>query len=279
MKKGLILFALVILMAVSLLGCQPQAPATQATTPPETAVPAPASKLDTIKSAGKIMVGTSADYPPYESVDNAGNYVGFDIELMAAIAEGMGVTLEWVDMPFDSLVAAVQENKIDLSISCFNYNEERDLKVDFSEAYYTSEDAFLVGKGFTGTIAKPEDVAAFKVGVQSGTVQDEWLTTNLVDTGLLKAENLSRYERVDQAALDLEAGRVDVLMADYVPAKALVKQFDGFSVVLHAVLSTGPLNIVLPNGDVALKAEIDKQIKALQDSGKIDELAEKYFSE
>lgn len=276
MKKGFILFALVILIAVSLLGCQPLTPTAQPTKATEAA---PASKLDTIKSAGKILVGTSADYPPYESVDSAGKYVGFDIELMTAIAEGMGVKLEWVDMPFDSLVAAVQENKIDLSISCFNYSAERDQKVDFSTAYYTSEDAFLVGKGFAGTIAKPEDVAAFKVGVQSGTVQDDWLTKNLVDTGLLKAENLSRYERVDQAALDLEAGRVDVLMADYVPAKALVKQYAGFNIVLHTMLSTGPLNIVLPNGDVALKAEIDKQIQALQASGKIDALAEKYFAE
>ena len=277
MKKGLTLFVLVILLAGIVSACQPQAAAPQATTPPEPA--APASKLDAIKTAGKIKVGTSADYPPYESVDSAGAYVGFDIELMAAIAEGMGVQLEWVDMPFDSLIAAVQENKIDLSISCFNYSEERDQQVDFSEAYYTSEDAFVVGKGFTGTIAKPEDVVAYKVGVQSGTVQDDWLTTNLVDAGLLKAENLSRYERVDQAALDLQAGRVDVLMADYVPANALVKQFEGFNIVLKAVLSTGPLNIVLPEGDAVLKAEIDKQIAALQASGKITELAEKYFSE
>jgi len=277
MKKGLTLFVLVILLAGIVSACQPQAAAPQATTPPEPA--APASKLDAIKTAGKIKVGTSADYPPYESVDSAGAYVGFDIELMAAIAEGMGVQLEWVDMPFDSLIAAVQENKIDLSISCFNYSEERDQQVDFSEAYYTSEDAFVVGKDFTGTIAKPEDVVAYKVGVQSGTVQDDWLTTNLVDTGLLKAENLSRYERVDQAALDLQAGRVDVLMADYVPANALVKQFEGFNIVLKSVLSTGPLNIVLPEGDAVLKAEIDKQIAALQASGKITELAEKYFSE
>ncbi len=277
MKKGLTLFVLVILLAGIISACQPQATAPQATTPAEPA--APASKLDAIKTAGKIKVGTSADYPPYESVDSAGNYVGFDIELMTAIAEGMGVQLEWVDMPFDSLIAAVQENKIDLSISCFNYSEERDQQVDFSEAYYTSEDAFVVGRGFTGTIAKPEDVVAYKVGVQSGTVQDDWLTTNLVDSGLLKAENLSRYERVDQAALDLQAGRVDVLMADYVPANALVKQFDGFNIVLKTVLSTGPLNIVVPNGDEALKAEIDKQIAALQASGKITELAEKYFAE
>lgn len=277
MKKGLILFAIVVLMTVGLLGCQTSTPAPQATTPPEPA--APASKLDTIKSAGKIVVGTSADYPPYESVDSTGAYVGFDIELMAAIAEGMGITLEWVDMPFDSLIAAVQENKIDLSISCFNYSEERDQQVDFSEAYYTTEDAFITGKAFTGAITKPEDVAAYKVGVQSGTVQDDWLTTNLVDTGLLKAENLLRYERIDQAALDLEAGRVDVLMTDDVPAQALVKQYDGFNIAFKAMLSTGPLNIVLPNGDVALKAEIDKQIKALEASGKIDELATKYFSE
>jgi len=274
MKKGLILLALVILITGSLLGCQPEAPLEQTSNPPSSP-----SKLDSINTAGKIMVGTSADYPPYESVDESGKYIGFDSELMAAIAEGMGVKLEWVDMPFDSLIAAVQENKIDLSISCFNYSEERDQQVDFSEAYYTSKDAFLVAKGFSGTIAKPEDVVTLKVGVQSGTVQDDWLTSNLIDTGLLKEENLSRYERVDQAALDLQAGRVDVLMLDEVPAKNLVSQYEGFNIVLSAELSTGPLNIVLPDGDVALKAEIDKQIKALQDSGKIEELAQKYFSE
>ena len=115
--------------------------------------------------------------------------------------------------------------------------------------------------------------------MQSGTVQDDWLTSNLVDTGLLDEADLARYERVDQAALDLQAGRIDILMSDHVPAQALVKQFEGFNIVFTGVLSTGPINIVLPNGDTQLQAEVNRIIKELQDEGFIDDLAVKYFSE
>ncbi len=71
-----------------------------------------ANHLEAIKEAKVIKVGTSADYPPFESVDENGNKVGFDIDLMTEIAKRLGVELEWVDMPFDSLIAAVQEGKI-----------------------------------------------------------------------------------------------------------------------------------------------------------------------
>jgi polar amino acid transport system substrate-binding protein len=264
MKKTWIFLSVLIVVAALLAGCAEQAPT---------------STLDKIKQAGKVVVGTSADYPPYEYVDEAGNFTGFDIELMTEIAKRMGVDLEWVDMPFDSLIAAVQEGKIDMSISCFNYSEERDQQVDFSDPYYTSEDAFLVTESFTGTITEPADIVQYKIGVQSGTVQDDWVTTELIETGLMPESKLSRYERVDQAALDLQAGRIDVLVADSVPAQALIQQFGGFKIVYEAQLYTGPLNIVLPEGDQALRDEVNKIIKQLQDEGFIDQLAVKYFSE
>jgi polar amino acid transport system substrate-binding protein len=255
---------LVIVSAILLAGCQSAQEV---------------SYLDKIQSANKVVVGTSADYPPYEYIDETGNLVGFDIELMEEIAERMGVELEWQDMPFDSLIAAVQEDKIDMSISCFNYSDERAQLVDFSDPYYTSMDAFIVAEGFTGTFNEPEDAANFKVGVQSGTVQDEWLTDELVDTGLLSESNLSRYERVDQAALDLQVGRIDILMADDVPAKAIVSQFDGLRIIYEGMLYTGPINIVLPKGAGDLQTEVNRIIADLQAEGFIDALAEKYFIE
>jgi polar amino acid transport system substrate-binding protein len=238
-----------------------------------------ANHLEAVKQAGVIKVGTSADYPPFESVDASGNKVGFDIELMAEIAKRLGVDVEWVDMPFDSLIAAVQEGKIDASISAFNYTEERDQTIDFSDAYYTSEDAFTVADGFTGKIVNPEDVGAYKVGVQTGTTQDGWLTDVLVADGALPEENLFRYDRVDQAMLDLKNGRIEVMMSDYVPAQALVKQLGGLEIVYHGILSSGPVNIVIPNEDVELQQAINEVIKQLQDEGFIDELAVKYFAE
>lgn len=263
MHRKLITLLLVIVMLASVTACGPKKAA---------------NHLEAVKQAGVIKVGTSADYPPFESVDSSGNKVGFDIDLMTEIAKRMGVKLEWVDMPFDSLIAGVQEGKIDAAISAFNYSEERDKAIDFTEAYYTSEDSFMVAEGFTGQITNPEDVANFKVGVQTGTTQDSWLTDNLVTPGKLKEENLFRYDRVDQAALDLKSGRIEVLMSDYVPADALSKQLGGLKIVFKGVLSSGPMNIVIPNGDKELAAAMNEIIKQLQAEGFINQLAQKYFA-
>ncbi len=264
MKRNLVFVSLLVAMSLLLTAC---------------GAGAPANHLEAIKQAKVIKVGTSADYPPFESVDANGNKVGFDVDLMTEIANRLDVKLEWVDMPFDSLIAAVQEGKIDASISAFNYTEERDKTIDFTDAYYTSEDAFTVADGFAGTIAKPEDVAGFKVGVQTGTTQDGWLTDTLVADGALPEENLFRYDRVDQAMLDLKNGRIEIMMSDYIPAQALAKQLGGLNIVYHGVLSSGPVNIVIPNADKELQQAINEIIRQLQDEGFMDKLAVKYFAQ
>jgi polar amino acid transport system substrate-binding protein len=151
--------------------------------------------------------------------------------------------------------------------------------IDFSDAYYTSEDAFTVADGFAGTIANPQDVGKYKVGVQTGTTQDSWLTDTLVADGALPESNLFRYDRVDQAMLDLKNGRIDVMMSDYVPAQALAKQLGGLNILYHGVLSSGPMNIVVADKDSELQNSINEIIKQLQEEGFIDKLAVKYFAE
>lgn len=260
--KRLIMLVMVLALMIGVVGCK-----------------ASGDHLAAIKDAGKVVVGTSADYPPFEFVDEAGTTTGFDVELMNEIAKRMGVTVEWVDMPFDSLIAAVQESKIDMSIAAFNYDEERDKTVDFTDAYYTSEDAFVVLEGFAGDLTDPMKLADYKVGAQSGTTQDGWITDTLLTPGLITEDKFMRYERVDQAILDLKAGRIEVLMSDYVPAQAYVAQNEGMTIVYHGVLSTGPMNIVIPEGDSNLQAEVNKILKELQAEGFVDALAKKYFSE
>ena len=235
------------------------------------------SHLDAIKKAGVIKVGTSADYPPFEYVDEQGNKIGFDIELMTQVAKRMNLTLEWVDMPFDSLIAGVKEGKIDASISAFNYSEERDQEVDFTEAYYVGEDGFTVAEGFTGTISKPEDVAGLKVGVQSGTTQDGYVTDVLLAEGVLTEDLVFRYDRADQVALDLKNGRIDVMMTDLVPGQAFYRRTGGLKVVHVCLYSSGPFNIIVPEGDTELAEAMNAILKDLQTEGFIDNLAIKYF--
>ena len=203
--------------------------------------------------------------------------VGFDIDLMNEIADRMGVDVEIRDMPFDSLIAAVQEDKIDASIAAFNYTEERDEVVDFTDAYYYAEDGLLVKDDWGGEINVPEDMANYTVGVQTGATADGWVTENLIDTGLMSEDDVFRYERMDQAAQDVKAGRIDILMTDAVPAQALADELGGLMIAFQAELSTGPVNIITPQGEDELTEEMNRIIAELLAEGYIDELATKFI--
>jgi len=239
----------------------------------------PANELEAVRQEGKIVVGTSADYPPFEYVDEAGEMIGFDIDLANEIGKQMDLEVEIIDMPFDSLIASVQEGKIDVSIAAFNYTEERDKTVDFSDAYYYAEDGFMVVEDFGGEITKPEDAANYTLGVQTGSTADGWATENLVEAGLMSEENLFRYERMDQAALDVKNGRIEVLMTDYVPAQALADQVGGLKVVYHAEVSTGPVNIITPEGSTELTNAINEVIAKMLEDGFIDQLSIKWVGQ
>lgn len=235
------------------------------------------SHLAEIRETGKIVVGTSADYPPFESVDESGNFVGFDIALIEEIGRRLDLEIEIQDMPFDSLIAAVQEGKLDLAISAFNYDEERDRSVDFTEPYYFAEDAILVAEGFAGTINAPEDLADYVVGAQTGTTQDGWITDNLIDGGTLPESNYFRYERIDQAALDLKAGRVEALLMESVVARSLAADLGGLQLVYEGEVSSGPMNIVIPEGDTELAEALNEVLAELQAEGFIDALVMEYM--
>ena len=237
----------------------------------------PANKLEAVKEAGKIVFGTSADFPPFESVDENGNFVGFDVDLMNELGKRMGLEVEIVDMPFDSLIAAVQEGKIDASVAAFNYSEERDQAVDFTDPYYFAEDGILVAEDFADEITGPENMANYIVGIQTGSMQEAWVVENLVDTGLLPEDNLFRYERIDQAAMDIKAGRIDMLMTEAVVTKSIAKELGGLKVPFTGVVSNGPVNIIIPEGATELAAEMNKHIAEMLEDGFIDSIILKHM--
>jgi polar amino acid transport system substrate-binding protein len=104
MKKQVAIYGLLMAALLALSACS----AVQQAATSGGEAPAAAGKLGEIQAAGKLVVGTSADYPPYESIDADGNFVGFDMDLMRAIGEQLGVEVEFQDMPFDTLIASVQ---------------------------------------------------------------------------------------------------------------------------------------------------------------------------
>ncbi|RME72057.1 MAG: amino acid ABC transporter substrate-binding protein [Chloroflexi bacterium] len=245
-------------------------------------IPAPTTApekgyLATIEERGKLIVGTSADYPPFESVDENGNFVGFDMDLIREIGKKMGLEVEIKDMAFDVLIAAVQEGKIDAAIAAIQYTPERDEAVDFSVPYNYIYDAFLVAADSDIVIEKAADIAPYMVGVQSGTTHEAWVLKNLVEPGLMSEDQLFRYERADQAALDLEAGRIDVLFINADPARELEKSMNTVKIALVTRETVqGGQSIAIPEGELGFKAALDAAITELQQEGVLKSLLEKW---
>ena len=232
--------------------------------------------LATLEERGTIIVGTSADYPPYESVDEAGEFVGFDMDLIREVGTRMGLEVQISDMAFDALIAALQENKVDAVIAAMQYSPERDEQVDFSIPYHYQKDAFLVNQGSEIKMSTPMDAAGYNIGVQTGTLQEQWALDNLVAQGLLSEDQLFRYERVDQGALDVAAGRIDMLFINADPAKELGEKMGLELALVTSDTVVGGQSVAIPEGETGFKAELDRIITELQNEGVIEQLQVKW---
>ena len=152
-----ILLVLGILMTV---GCQPIS----------------TTKLDEIQKSGKIILGTSADYPPYEFIkmqDGKEEYVGFDIDIAQGIADKLGVELEIKNMSFDGLLPALQTGTVDFVLAGMQATDERKEAVDFSTPYHVEKNVVLVKAENASKYTTVTDLAGKKIGAQLATTQEK----------------------------------------------------------------------------------------------------------
>jgi polar amino acid transport system substrate-binding protein len=276
------IFILVAIAVVLLTACRTptliptstDAPST-ATIGAATSAPIPADEWSRIQAAGRIVVGTAADYAPFAHYSGEFQLDGFDVALMREIGQRLGVQVEFSDFAFDGLIGALQLEQIDVAIAAISATPERQAVVDFSTAYYTGEDAFLAHQDSTISTRSVADVASQRIGVQRGTVHETWLENNLVDTGQMPSSNLFSYARIEDAIKDLREQRVDLVMLDYVPAQSFANQGGvkivgrGFNQQLYA--------IAMRQGATTLKTEIDHALTQLHDEGRIAELVRAYL--
>lgn len=232
----------------------------------------PANEWEEIKQEGKIVVGTSADYPPFEYIDANGDFAGFDVELMEEIGNRLDVEIEWQDIGFDGLIGSLQTGKIDAAIAAMSATDERDEQVDFSINYYIGKDAVLVASDADVEIDDKEDLEGLRVAVQTGTIQDDWVTENLEEA------EVSRYERAEQAVQDLKSGRVDAVAMDFFAATAYLDEGD-VDLALETNFAEEHMAIAIPEGASELKAQLDKVVTQLQEEGFVDELVMEYLVE
>ncbi len=238
---------------------------------------APANRLEAIKQAGKIVVGTSADYEPWEYKDENDEFVGADMDFMREIAKRMGVEVEFQDLGFDALVTAVQEGKVDAAIAAMAATDERRQSVDFSMVYYAGDNVAVTTAESGIAFDDPMELANYKVGTQSGTIMYYWLEDNLIEPGLMSSDNVSLYERNEQLALDLQAGRIDVALMDLEPGKQYMGDPNfGFVEIWRGPMDPNGQAIPVMKGEDELKAELDKHISDLLNEGFLRSLLDQY---
>ncbi len=242
--------------------------------------PTPGAQLDDtlqrVQSSGHMVVGTSADYPPFESYNSDFQLDGFDIALMDEIARRLGVTVDYHDIAFQGLGDAIQSKQVDLAIAAISANPERAQVMDFSNVYYISEDGVLAGKDSSiAALTSPADLAAWRVGVERGSVFEGWLENTLVSTGQMPQTNLFAYEKAGDATRDLQEQRLDLVVMDLLPAEAALA--GGQLKLVGQGLNQERFAIALPKGEDTLRDEVNRILTDLQNEGVLAQLAQQYL--
>lgn len=254
--KKVFVGALVGVMAMGLIGCGGKEDTAEK------------DMLDVIKENGKVVVGLSGDYAPYEfhiMEDGKDKLVGFDIDLANAIADDLGVELEINEMEFDSLITALPAGKIDLIVSGMNPDEKRKQAVDFSEIYYVSEHGILVRAEDTDKYKTVADLAGKKVGAQLGSTQADLAQAEIENPDMQLLSN------VNDLILELKTGKVEALIIEAPVGEIATKSNPDLAMAEQIFKDESGGNAVgIKKGSPKLVAEVNKTIKRLMDDGTMD---------
>jgi len=232
-----------------------------------------------IASAGTLSIGTELGYPPMEYTEADGTTLtGFDIDMANDIATLMGLTPEIKNATFDSIIPSVQSNRYDLGISSFTITPEREKQVDFV-SYLTSGDSGVVPAGNPMGIALDKSICGTKVGVLKGSTQETVTIPQLVkictDAGGQEPV-VTVIAASDQMPIALDSGRVDSLISDTANAASIAQGSGGkFELSAGAPLNSVLLGVLM-NKKSGLAPAVQAAIQSLIDSGRYQEIAQKY---
>ena len=256
------LFAATAVLALSLAGCGSK----------DTKNSADNGSGDT-KENRVLVMGTAADYAPFEYIDAkvSDDIIGFDIDLAKAATEKMGYQLQVKDMEFNSLIPALQADKVDFVLAGMTPNKERDKVVDFSKSYYDTKEYMLTKKD--SGIKSDADLAGKKLGVQTSSIQED-LAKSLAKK--IKGINIESRDRIPELVQEVKLGRIDALITEDIVAENYLKQNKDLSYYVIQNQEDQSKAAAFQEGS-KLTAEFNKALDELNKEGKVDELKAKWF--
>jgi polar amino acid transport system substrate-binding protein len=222
-------------------------------------------------SEGTLTVCSDIPYEPFE-MRQGGKYTGFDMDLMREISKGMGLQMAVQDVGFDGLQsgASLAAGQCDIAASAMTITEEREKNLDFSDGYYDSQQSLLVPSG--SDIATIDDLGGKKVGVQQGTTGKLYAEQNTP-----QGTQLISYPSDAELYAAIQAGNIDAILQD-LPVNLVHTQQGDYEIVQTYKTSEAYGFAVEEEGKEALLKEVNNQLSQLKQSGKYQQIFDKYFS-
>jgi len=223
-----------------------------------------------------LRIGVEGAYPPFSKTTKDGKLEGFDIDIAHALCNDMGVECKLVKQDWDGIIPALLAKKYDAIIASMSITEERKAKVDFTKPYYKSPARFITKKGANIEISAA-GLKGKSVGVQRGTVSDKFITGTYGE-----GVDIKRYGTQEEAYLDLNAGRADLVFADAFVLLEFIGSDKGSAYEFVGGSYTDPkyfgdgIGIAVRKGDSELQAKLNKAIDNIRMSP-YDKVRSKYF--
>jgi polar amino acid transport system substrate-binding protein len=254
------------LAALALVACSKQQDSAPGATKPSASAPAAAS-------ARVYVVGTDAAYAPFESQNEKGEIVGFDIDVVSAIAKKAGIEVKFVNTPWEGIFNALAQGDRDLLVSSITITDERKQTMDFSDPYFDANQ--LIAVKADSKVTRFDDLKALKVGVQTGTTGDE----AVAKLQGKNSANIKRFESTPLALKELEAGGVDAVVADNGVVINYVTNNSGarFKTVTDAAFVPEHYGIPVKKGNAELLAKLNKGLAEIRADGTYDRIYAKYL--
>jgi polar amino acid transport system substrate-binding protein len=216
---------------------------------------------------GQLLVGTDTPFPPFE-IGQPPDITGYDIEVVNAVADNLGLEVTYQDTSFDTIFRDLAQGKFDMVVAATTITPDREQKVDFSDPYYAADQALGVTPG--SDIATVEDLAGATVGAQDGTTGEAYANDET------DASDVRGFPEGPDAIQALKAGQVDAIILDQPVVQDAIDKEGGLEIA--TVIPTGELyGLPISQDNDALREAVNGALQELKDDGTFDELYQKYF--
>lgn len=213
-----------------------------------------------------LVMATNAEFPPYEYYEGE-EVIGIDVDIAKAVAEELGMELKIEDMAFDSVIPAVSSGKADIALAGLTVTDERKENLNFTDTYAKATQVIIVKED--SAIAGPDDLEGKKIGVQLGTTGDLYASD-------IKDAEVEQYNKGFEAVQATMQGKIDAVIIDSEPAKEFVAEAEGLK-ILDEAFTEEEYAIGIAKDNDELLEKVNKALKSLKESGKLDEIVAEYI--